>query len=81
VAENLTQLQTWLSEARQALHDISTGCKPIVVVDQNGERVEYQRSNIAELRKYINDLQQQVAECTGNAAARTKLGPIMVWGC
>lgn len=78
---DLAQLQTWLTEAKQALHDLNTGCKPIVVVDQNGERVEYQRSSILHLRNYIKDLERQIADCTGDSSARRKLGPIQVWGC
>lgn len=65
-----------LVEAEQAYHDLVRGAKPSVVVDQNGERVEYQHANIAALRAYIRDLREQIAAANGNATPR---GPMQVF--
>jgi hypothetical protein len=53
--------QDMLEEARQALHDLLTGCKALVVVDQNGERVEYQAAKSGRLAAYVQHLERQVA--------------------
>ncbi len=50
-----------LTEAETALHKLVTGQMAVVVVDQNGERVEFSRANINQLRAYIKDLQAQIA--------------------
>jgi len=65
-----------LVEAETALHDLVRGVKPSVVVDQNGERVEYQHANIAQLRLYIRDLTRQIAEANGTAVSS---GPMNVF--
>jgi hypothetical protein len=71
---SLSQLQTWLTEAEIALHKLATGQSVLIAVDQNGERVEYTRANMAELRKYIGDLQAQIAAAGGTRAAA--VGPM-----
>ena len=43
-------------EAFNALHSLRTGTQPRVVVDTNGERVEYTAANEARLSKYVDDL-------------------------
>ncbi len=45
-----------LSQAEEALHNLVTGKMASVVVDQNGERVEFSKTNIADLRAYIATL-------------------------
>ena len=45
-----------LAEAEQAWHDLNVGGKPRVVVEQNGERVEFFASNRTGLRSYIWEL-------------------------
>lgn len=42
-----------LTQAEEALHNLVTGNMARVVVDQNGDRVEYTMTNAAELRAYI----------------------------
>lgn len=71
----LVQLQTWLAEAEQALHTVSLGGAPTVVVDQNGERVEFGRTNTVALEKYIAKLQFQIALLQGTAVTG---GPLRV---
>lgn len=67
-----TVLTTRLSEAQAAYHSIMMGGGVKVVVDQNGERVEYQTANIQRLSAYIALLQQQLGIGCG-------MGPLNVW--
>ena len=50
-----------LVQAEDAYHRLMIGGQPLVVVDQNGERVEYTRANSAQLRAYILELQRAIA--------------------
>lgn len=50
-----------LVEAEAAYHELMTGTKAVVFVDQNGERIEYSRASIANLRQYINELKAAIA--------------------
>jgi hypothetical protein len=54
-------LQQRLDEAKAALHDLMTGRAVRVVVDQNGERVEYSVANRANLLAYISMLEAELA--------------------
>lgn len=65
--------QQKLEQAEQDYHDLVTGNKARVFVDQNGERVEYVQANAARLAAYINDLKVQLGIST---APR---GPMRVW--
>ncbi len=49
-----------LQEAKDAYHALLTGKTARVVVDQNGERVEFVAANAASLLSYIQTLE---AEC------------------
>ena len=51
-----------LIQAKAAMHDLRTGRSARVVVDQNGERVEFTSTNAAGLRAYIDELERAVAE-------------------
>lgn len=53
-----------LAEARDALHKLSIGRLARVVVDQNGERVEFTSANRDALRAYIADLEGLVNATT-----------------
>lgn len=74
----LAQLQTRRDEAESALHALLTGASVVEVVDQNLEKVQYSRINVAELRKYIADLNAQIAAMQGNSNAAA-YGPMRVW--
>lgn len=50
-----------LVEAEQALHDLLTGTSARVVVDQNGERIEYTAASAPRLRAYIEELKRQIS--------------------
>jgi len=56
----LTVLQQRLDEARTAYHLLQTGRSARVVVDQNGERVEFTAANRASLYAYIRELEAQL---------------------
>ena len=45
-----------LAEAEVEYHALITGNKPRVVVDQNGERVEFTVANAGRLKQYIESL-------------------------
>lgn len=51
------QMQTWLADAETKYHALLTGTSARVVVDQNGERVEYTSANRQALKAYIDELQ------------------------
>lgn len=64
--------QQMLDEARQAYHDLLTGRAVRVVVDQNGERIEYTAANRSALSAYISDLERQLGVTIPS-------GPMRVW--
>ena len=53
-----------LAEAEAEYHALITGTKPRVVVDQNGERVEFTTANAGRLRQYIQSLKDQLGNKT-----------------
>ena len=53
-----------LVEAETALHELLTGTSARVVVDQNGERIEYTAANAPRLRAYIEELKRQLTAPT-----------------
>lgn len=56
-----------LTEARAAYHAISTGTQARVIVDQNGQRVEFAAANLTSLYKYIQSLEALLAAEGGPA--------------
>lgn len=59
-----TNVKSQLAQARQAYHDLQTGRMARVVVDQNGERVEFTPTNKSNLYAYIQQLEALVP-CDG----------------
>lgn len=53
-----------LTDARVQYHDLITGKAPRVVVDQNGERVEFVAANSKQLYLYIQQLEALVGSGT-----------------
>ena len=47
-----------LAEAKQAYHDLLTGTKARVIVDQNSEKVEFVAANRQALYAYIQELER-----------------------
>lgn len=58
---SLETLQARLTEAEAAYHRLLTGASTRVVVDQNGERVEFTSVSAGSLFAYIVSLKQQIA--------------------
>lgn len=58
-----------LAEAEAEYHALLTGNKARVVVDQNGERVEFTAANAARLGQYIEALRKQLGS-TGTGPMR-----------
>ncbi len=61
-----------LAEAKAAYHSLMIGQSARVVVDQNGERIEYTAANAARLQAYIAQLEAKIA-------GRPVCGPMTVW--
>lgn len=59
----MATLAEQITEAKAALHNLMIGKMPVVYVDQNGERVEYNRTSVGNLQKYIADLEAQQSGC------------------
>ncbi|SFD52255.1 gpW protein [Pseudomonas citronellolis] len=49
-----------LNRARTAYQDLIMGNKPRVIVDQNGERVEFTAASASRLYLYVQQLEQQL---------------------
>lgn len=56
-----------LAEAEAAYHTMMLGNKASVVVDSNGERIEFGKSESYKLSSYIAELKRQLTpyDCTG----------------
>ena len=51
--------QTDLDAARAALHDLMIG-KRVATVQKDGRRVEFTATSVADLKKYIAELESQI---------------------
>lgn len=60
-----------LRDAEAAYHKLVTGTMARVIVDQNGERVEYTATNAARLQQYIVQLKRELKQSSA--------GPMRVW--
>lgn len=58
-----------LTEAEAEYHALVTGNKPRVIVDQNGERVEFTMANVARLAAYIQSLRRTLYGSTRGPAS------------
>jgi hypothetical protein len=59
--EQRADLEAKLTDARNAYHTLMTGSQARVVVDQNGERVEFTAARKGDLYTYIMSLESQLA--------------------
>lgn len=55
--------ETRLKEATEAYHQLMTGSSARVVVDQNGQRVEFTAARKTDLYNYIMSLQSALGVC------------------
>jgi len=72
-SEQRAVLEARLTEAQTAYHNLQLGTSARVVVDQNGERVEYTAANSSKLRAYITELEALLA------GKSTRARPMKVW--
>lgn len=56
-----------LAQAQEALHNLVTGRMARVIVDQNGERVEFTMTTVSQLEAYIARLEAAAAGSTNGA--------------
>lgn len=68
-------LRQKLDEARDAYHALNTGRMARVVVDCNGERVEFVAANRTGLYNYIKQLEQELATSCNTGVVRPNNGP------
>ena len=54
-----------LTQAKEAYHRLMAGETAVVVVDQNGERIEFSRVSAYRLQAYIATLEAQLAKEQG----------------
>lgn len=66
---SLETLQTQLADAQAAYHRLMVGGAARVVVDQNGERVEFTSVSASSLFAYITSLKQQIAALSPSTCA------------
>lgn len=71
--EDIPQKKVYLAQAELALHKLLTGTKEESVTFGSGKSVKYTQANLSELRRYINELKDQIAACEGGGKPR---GPI-----
>lgn len=64
----------WLAEAENALHALMTGAKEVKVTFGPSKSVEFTAASIRDLRAYIQQLRDEVAECDGRTTPRR--GPV-----
>lgn len=76
-AADIPALEAWLGEARTARHEIATGTKVSVWMDQNGERIEYSRANMSTLQAYIAELEATITQL--KAGRTTSCAPLTFW--
>lgn len=72
--ERRAELQTLIAEAKAAYHALALGKAPSVVVDQNGERIEFNTANLRQLKAYIQNLEDELS-CRYDGRRR----PLQVW--
>lgn len=71
--EDVPQKKVYLAQAELALHNLLTGKLEESVQFGSGKSVKYTSANLSELRRYINELKDEIAACEGSAKPR---GPI-----
>lgn len=69
----LLQKKLLLAEAEIALHKLLTGSKEQSVSFGAGKSVAYTATNISELRRYINDLKNEIDEAEGRGKSRRSI--------
>lgn len=73
---SLADLRIQLAEAEAAYHRLMSGRQPRVIIDSNGERIEFTAVSADKLRNYIQDLQRRVGALTGCNGGPTHTRPV-----
>ena len=68
------ECQANLADARKRYHELMTGTMARVIVDQNGQRVEFTAANSSALYNYILKLSSQCG-CAGGTPMPINTGP------
>lgn len=68
----LAILKSRIEQAENAYHSLMTGQMAVVIVDQNGEKVEFNKVSADKLYAYISSLKLQIP----NAPVSPYAGPI-----
>ncbi len=68
---DLATLQTRLTEAETALHQLSTGTKA-VSINTGTETVSYNQISMGKLRAYIADLEGKIISLGGTVVGKTR---------
>jgi len=71
---DLAILQTWLTQAEEARHQLLTGAREVTVSLQGFGSTTYTQATASALDKYIGELRGQIARLSGGA----RRGPILV---
>lgn len=74
---DLAQLQTWLSEAESARHQLAMG-QQVVEVWREGRRLVYSKGSLSQLDSYIATLRGDIAQAESVAAGRPRRSAIGV---
>lgn len=62
---SLADLRAMLADAEAAYQRLMLGRQPRVIIDANGERVEFTAVSADKLRAYVLDLQRRVGAASG----------------
>ena len=66
---SLSQLQTWLTEAETARHNLATGSMVEEIHSPDGTKVRYMASDVSRLESYIAWLNAQIASQSTSAVS------------
>jgi carbamate kinase len=70
MSQDINQLKGFLLEAQLALHKLMTGAKEVTVEFGTQRRVTFNEVKISDLRRYISELEGQIAALEGRIGRR-----------
>ncbi len=75
--EEIAALRAKIAEAEAAYHDVVMGVSVFMFIDQNGERVAYNKANAPSLYTYIQQLKADLPDCDPGRPVYPK--PLKFW--